>query len=285
MQPAVRRQRVRQPQIVVSHQQRAVDQGDPTEAEVHSSDGRTSGDGCRNGREADDRHRHTAHDATMNTATAHRPHALVGVVTDAQTYRNIGYLLVGLPLGMLWFSVLVTALSVGVSMMVVALLGIPILLGTWFVIRAFANVERATANSLLATDIAMASFASPTGNLWVRLKTMTGDRARRREAAFLFLRFPAGIAIFAAAVAAIAHRWPSATPRSPPVSTTSPSATGPGAPGWKTSPAHRGRGCWSSSAPACWWRHSTCSTRWPERAPAGCRARSATDRQRTAVKL
>ena len=70
-----------------------------------------------------------------------------GVVIDPQSYRNIGYLLLGLLLGTVWFTVLVSGVATGISLLVVALLGIPILLGLWYVTRLFANVERSTANA------------------------------------------------------------------------------------------------------------------------------------------
>ena len=53
----------------------------------------------------------------------------VGVVAEPQSYRNLAYLLLGLPLGTLWFTLIVTGVSVSISMLVVALLGIPMLLG------------------------------------------------------------------------------------------------------------------------------------------------------------
>ena len=43
-----------------------------------------------------------------------------GVVAQPDSYRNIAFLLLGLPLGTIWFSVLVTGASVAVSMIVVA---------------------------------------------------------------------------------------------------------------------------------------------------------------------
>jgi hypothetical protein len=129
----------------------------------------------------------------------------IGVVAQPQSYRNIGYLLLGLPLGTIWFSVLVSGLSVGISLLVVALLGVPILLGMWYVIRASANVERGTANVLLGHHLPLAPLASSDrGNLWVRLRAMTRDRHRWRELGYLILRFPVGIATFTAAATAIA---------------------------------------------------------------------------------
>jgi len=128
-----------------------------------------------------------------------------GVVARPQTYRNIAYLLLGLPLGTLCFSVLVTLASVSVSLLVVALLGIPLLVGTWYAVRAFANVERGVANALLDEHVAQRPMAAGVhGNVWVRLRTMSGDRARWREFGYLMLRFPAGIATFTLAVIALA---------------------------------------------------------------------------------
>ena len=154
----------------------------------------------------------------MNTTTITRPTAtptesthhaswtrrIFGVVVQPRSYRSIGYLLLGLPLGTIWFSVIVTGAAVGISMLVVALLGIPLLLGMWYVTRVFANTERAIANSLLDRHIPTAPMASPGGNVWVRLRSMSSDRDRWREVAYLLLRFPAGIATFTAAVTALA---------------------------------------------------------------------------------
>jgi hypothetical protein len=130
---------------------------------------------------------------------------IFGVVAQRQSYRNIGYLLLGLPLGTAWFAVLVSGYTTAVSMLVVALLGIPMLLGMWYVTRALANVERGTANALLGHHLPAAPMASPhRGNLWVRLRSMSRDRDRRRELGYLLLRFPVGIATFTAAVVALA---------------------------------------------------------------------------------
>ena len=127
-----------------------------------------------------------------------------GVVARPQTYRNVAYLLLGLPLGTLWFSILVTVASVSVSMLVVALLGIPMLIGMWYGVRAFANVERGVAGALLTEHVAPAPIASGVrGNVWVRLREMSRDRDRWRELGYLMLRFPAGIATFTLAVIAL----------------------------------------------------------------------------------
>lgn len=135
------------------------------------------------------------------TSTARR---LIGVVIDPDSYRNIAYLLLGLPLGTIWFTALVTGVAVGASMLVVALIGIPILLGMWYMTRAFANVERGIANVLLHQHLPYAPMASPhRGNLWARLRALSHEPDRWHEVGFLLLRFPAGIATFTAATVAL----------------------------------------------------------------------------------
>jgi hypothetical protein len=125
-------------------------------------------------------------------------------VAQPDSYRNIAFLLLGLPLGTIWFSVLVTGASVAVSMIVIALIGIPMLLGLWYVTRWSANIERGAANALLGQRIPRSPMHSPRGNIWVRLRSMSRDRDRWREVGYLMLRFPIGIATFIAAVTAIA---------------------------------------------------------------------------------
>ena len=133
------------------------------------------------------------------------PRRVLGVVAQGDSYRNIAFLLLGLPLGTVWFAVLVSGISVAASMLVVALLGIPMLVGLWYVTRAFANVERSVANALLDQRLRRTPMNAPhRGNLWVRLRTMTSDRDRWRELGYLMLRFPVGVATFTAAVTAIA---------------------------------------------------------------------------------
>lgn len=100
----------------------------------------------------------------------------VPVVAEPDTYRNLAYLVLGLPLGTIWFTSLVTGVSVGVSLLVIALVGIPVLVGVWLLSRVFANVERSVPSGLLHQRLPHASMSVPgPGNLWVRLRTMTAS--------------------------------------------------------------------------------------------------------------
>lgn len=122
-----------------------------------------------------------------------------GVVIEPQTYRNLAYAFLGLPLGLTWFTTLATGAAIGISMLTVALVGIPILLGMWHVVHCFACAERSIANRLLDTKLPHCPTAPASGNLWQRLRAMTADQQRRRELGFLLARLPIGIATFALA--------------------------------------------------------------------------------------
>jgi hypothetical protein len=136
---------------------------------------------------------------------ADKRNGLLGVIAKPQTYRNILYLLLGLPLGTLYFTVLVTGWSVGLSMLIVALSGIPILIGLWYLTRGFMSLERGLAVALLEVDVApLSPVPTWTGGLWQQFKVLMRDRPTWRGVSYLLLRFPAGIATFTVAVTLVA---------------------------------------------------------------------------------
>lgn len=121
--------------------------------------------------------------------------------TDPQTYRNLLYLLLGLPLGTIWFTMIVTVVAVGVGLIPVALVGIPVLLGSWYLIHPCAAFERWTTIRLLGQPVApIVPIDHGHGNPWARFRHVSADAARWRELRYLLLRFPIGIATFVIAV-------------------------------------------------------------------------------------
>ncbi|MGW6980041.1 sensor histidine kinase [Streptomyces sp. NPDC054932] len=70
-----------------------------------------------------------------------------------RTWREFGYLLVGLPLSTLYFSLAVTGVSLGAGLLV-TFLGVPVLAGVLAMCRGFGHLERARVRALLGTDIA-----------------------------------------------------------------------------------------------------------------------------------
>jgi hypothetical protein len=133
------------------------------------------------------------------------PIGFFGVAARPWSYLNLLYLLLGMPLGTLDFTVLVTGFSLSVGLMVVALLGIPILIGLWYVVHGFMPFERSLAVGMLGELIPMvAQVPKWPGGLWTHFKNCLGNRPTWRGIQYLFLRFPVGVATFTIAVTLVA---------------------------------------------------------------------------------
>jgi hypothetical protein len=122
---------------------------------------------------------------------------LLGAYAERRTWRVVAYLLLGLPLGVLGFVLLVTGISLGLGLLV-TLLGIPVLVVTVLVARTLASFERRLAWSLL--DAPMPSGGrlpdEPERGLWRRLRAMLAGARTWWELGFLLLRFPLGLLDF-----------------------------------------------------------------------------------------
>jgi hypothetical protein len=144
---------------------------------------------------------------------------LIGVIADPQSYLNIVFLLLGLPLGVAYFVFLVTGISVGFALTVVWV-GVPILALVLFGSWAMCKFERGLANVLLKQDIARVNDSKDRDQLedalpdlgtverlfigaWRRLKYHLSQRQTWTGLFYLFLRFPTGIASFVIAVVSI----------------------------------------------------------------------------------
>ena len=141
--------------------------------------------------------------------SASAPRVFFGVVADPQSYLNIVYLLLGLPLGIAYFVFLVTGISLGAGLIIIWV-GVPILAlvlaGSW----AMCEFERILAVSLLKEDIPRTIRGSSTvtddQNLssverlfvgtWRRFKSHLTNRLTWTGMLYLFLKFPLGIGSF-----------------------------------------------------------------------------------------
>jgi Putative sensor len=129
---------------------------------------------------------------------------LLAPYTERRTYRLLLYLLLGLPLGILDFVLLVSGFSLGLGLLI-TLIGIPILVGTLLVAQALATLERRIAWSL--GDAAMPRRPRhrehPAGGFWTRLRGLVASRRTWSEIAFLLLRLPLGIVGFVIATTVV----------------------------------------------------------------------------------
>lgn len=127
---------------------------------------------------------------------------VLGVVVNPQTYRNIAYLLIAFPLGILYFIFLVTGFSLGVSLAIVWI-GLPILLGVLLLSRVFANLECQLTNNFLGTNIVIAEGRGQEQGLWQRAKNVVMNPSTWAEIFYLFSKFVVGIFSFVVVVTLI----------------------------------------------------------------------------------
>jgi signal transduction histidine kinase len=118
---------------------------------------------------------------------------------DLRTYGRIGYLLIAGALGIVEFTFLVTAISIGLGL-AVTLVGIPILIASVYAWGWLAEFERRTIGALTGVAIPSPYRPMPEGNWWTRLRARLADPATWKDLVFLFLQFPIGLVTFVVAV-------------------------------------------------------------------------------------
>ncbi len=130
---------------------------------------------------------------------------LLSPYTESRTYRAVAYFLLGLGLGVLDFTLLVTGFSLGLGLLI-TLVGIPILVATLLVARALATMERRLAWSLLDAPLPRRHLVreAADGLFWQRLRSLVASRRTWSEVAFLLLRLPMGVLNFVFIIALFA---------------------------------------------------------------------------------
>ena len=127
------------------------------------------------------------------------PIAGAGVVSS--TWFAFVHLLVNLPLGIVYFVVIVTGVALGTGLLI-TLIGIPVLIGTGWMVRTMGNIERARMNGFLGTTLRDPyREAAPAAGWIARLAAIGKDPATWRDFVFLLLRLPMGIFTFTVSVA------------------------------------------------------------------------------------
>ncbi len=128
-----------------------------------------------------------------------RPLFSGGVV--ASTWFAFVHLLLNLPLGLVYFTLLVTSVSLGTGLLI-TLIGIPILIATGWMVRTMGNIERARMNGFLGTALRDPyRHAAPETGWIARLAAIGKDPATWRDFLFLMLRLPVGIFTFTVSIA------------------------------------------------------------------------------------
>jgi hypothetical protein len=141
-------------------------------------------------------------DTTISPTPAWR--TLLEPLITTRGYRALTHHLLGLPLGVLYFSWLVTGLATGLGL-AITVIGIPLLTLVFATVRPLLAGERTLANSLLDAEIASAPLSPASEGGWLqRLAAYWRDSATWRGIVYLIARFPIGLATFIVAVTAYA---------------------------------------------------------------------------------
>jgi len=118
-----------------------------------------------------------------------------------RTWREAAWAVLALPIGVAWFSVLVTLLSTGVAL-AITIVGLPIIAFTLVLADYGAKGDRALARWLLGADVPEPPRQAGGGEttVWRRLLALLTSERRWRSVLYLLLLFPLGLVEFLAAV-------------------------------------------------------------------------------------
>jgi hypothetical protein len=126
---------------------------------------------------------------------------IFGPATDGQTYLNLLYLLLGFPLGIVYFIFLVTGLSMGTGLLIVYI-GILILIAVLLGCRGLGAFERLLSRTMLHLSIPSPPPSSPSEpGVLGTLKALFKDTTTWKSLGYLVLKFPFGIASFVVLIA------------------------------------------------------------------------------------
>lgn len=120
-------------------------------------------------------------------------------VIDAQSYKNILYLLTAFPLGLVYFTLTIVGISLGAGLAVLGV-GLVILFATVVGIRTMAAFERTLANALLGTDLHAPDDSETGDGLLETAMAYLLAESTLRAFGFVFAKFALGILSFVALV-------------------------------------------------------------------------------------
>ncbi|MET9603929.1 sensor domain-containing protein [Streptomyces sp. NPDC006512] len=133
--------------------------------------------------------------------------AVLRAPVAARTWREFGYLLLGLPLSVLYFSLAVTGVSLGAGLLV-TFIGVPVLAGVLAMCRGFGQVERARVRGLLGVPLGdpapvRAAKAGPLAAMGALLKSGSAWR----HLLYSVIHFPWAVFAFCLALTLWAAGW------------------------------------------------------------------------------
>ncbi|MCJ1679330.1 sensor domain-containing protein [Streptomyces sp. APSN-46.1] len=126
---------------------------------------------------------------------------------EARAWREFGYLMLGLPLSTLYFSLAVTGVSLGAGLLV-TFLGIPVLAGVLAMCRGFGRLERARVRGLLRVEVAGPEPIRPRKpGVFAAMAAVLKSGSAWRHALYSVIHFPWAVFAFSLALVFWATGW------------------------------------------------------------------------------
>ncbi|MFC9299376.1 sensor histidine kinase [Streptomyces sp. NPDC057011] len=133
--------------------------------------------------------------------------AVLRAPVAGRTWREFGYLLIGMPLSVLYFSLAITGLSVGAGLLV-TFLGVPVLAGMLAMCRGFGRLERARVRVLLGADVPdPAPVRARKGGALAAMGALLKSGSAWRHALYSVIHFPWAVFGFCVALTFWAYGW------------------------------------------------------------------------------
>lgn len=117
--------------------------------------------------------------------------------------KNSAYLLAALPLGIIYFTIIITGLATGVGMIPI-FWGVPVLVLTFAIGRWLAHLEREMASVLLDARFTPLARPAPEASWWDRLTWYATNRHTWLAMLFTLLKLPLGVIAFTSFITAVA---------------------------------------------------------------------------------
>lgn len=119
---------------------------------------------------------------------------IFSVFINPKTYSNIFYHIISFPLGLLYFITLTVIICLGMGL-AITVIGLPILVGSFYLARLYGTIEIAIAENSTKQQIYRNSLPQVNG-IWAKIKLMLSDSFTWKSLLFAFLKFPLGLISF-----------------------------------------------------------------------------------------
>ncbi|QFQ99724.1 sensor histidine kinase [Streptomyces phaeolivaceus] len=126
---------------------------------------------------------------------------------EARSWREFGYVLLGLPIGIMLFTYAITMVSVGAGLLI-TFLGVPVLAAGLAGCRGFGALERARARALLGAEVSAPEPLRPKGRgamAWMGAVLRSGSSWR--QLLYAVVQFPWSVFSFGVAITFWTYGW------------------------------------------------------------------------------